>query len=351
VTADRAEIEDKTIEDEAAVRGDDRVVEAALTRYGLSAQRTTRLINLSENATYRIDDPGTGRSGILRVHRADYHDRPAIESELDWMTALGTDAGIPTPSVVPTQGDDRVVTVEVDGIARHAVLFTVVPGGEPAGTVETFAALGAITARLHRHARTWRRPAGFSRFSWDWPNSLGANARWGRWQDGIGVGDVERAVLAPAAELVRARLAEYGTSPDRFGLIHADLRAANLLVDGDRLHVIDFDDCGFSWFLYDFAAAVSFLEHDPRLPEWQAAWLRGYRTVAPLDPAGERMLATFVMMRRLMLVAWMGSHAHSRECQEIGPGYTADSCTLARRYVQSGGQSLGPDTPTALPRS
>jgi Ser/Thr protein kinase RdoA (MazF antagonist) len=270
------------------------------------------------------------------------------------MAALGTDAGISAPSVVPTRDDDRVVTVEVDGIARHAVLFTVVPGVEPDGTLhgaETFAALGAITARLHRHSRTWRRPAGFSRFSWDWPNSLGASARWGRWQDGIGVGDAERPVLAPAAELVRARLAEYGTSPDRFGLIHADLRAANLLVDGDRLHVIDFDDSGFSWFLYDFAAAVSFVEHDPRLPEWQAAWLRGYRTVEPLDPADEQMLATFVMMRRLMLVAWMGSHAHSRECQEIGPGYTADSCTLARHYLHSAGQSLGHDTRTTPQRS
>lgn len=346
-------IEDRVIEDEAAARGDDRVAEAVLGRYGLSPQRTWRLINLSENATYRVDDPPTGRSGILRVHRAGYHDRAAIESEWDWMTALGTDTDISTPSVIPTQDNDRVVTVDVDGVARHAVLFTVLPGAEPDETRlgETFAALGAITARLHRHSRTWRRPAGFSRFSWDWPSSLGASARWGRWQDGIGVGAAERAVLAPAAELVSARLAEYGTSPDRFGLIHADLRAANLLVDGDRLHVIDFDDCGFSWFLYDFAAAVSFVEHDPRLPEWQAAWLRGYRMVEPLDPADEQMLATFVMMRRLMLVAWMGSHSYSRECQEIGPGYTAGSCTLAQHYLQSAGQSLGPDTRTTPQRS
>jgi Ser/Thr protein kinase RdoA (MazF antagonist) len=110
VIEDKA-IEDKAIEDEAAARGDDRVAEAALSRYGLSAQRTVRLINLSENATYRIDDPGTGRSGILRVHRADYHDRAAIESELDWMASLGTDTDISTPSVVPTLDDDRVVSV------------------------------------------------------------------------------------------------------------------------------------------------------------------------------------------------------------------------------------------------
>lgn len=342
------------IEDEAAARGDDRVAEAALRRYGLSAQRTWRLINLSENATYRVDDLPTGRSGILRVHRAGYHDRGAVESELDWITALGADAGISTPSVVPTQDGDRVVTVEVDGVARHAVMFAVLPGAEPDEArlgPEIFAALGAVTARLHRHSRAWRRPAGFSRFSWDWPSSLGANARWGRWEDGIGVGDAERAVLAPAAELVRERLAEYGTGPDRFGLVHADLRAANLLVDGDRINVIDFDDCGFSWYLYDFAAAVSFVEHDPRLPEWQEAWLRGYRTVLPLAPADEQMLPTFVMMRRLMLVAWMGSHRHSRECQEIGPGYTADSCTLAQRYVQSAGRSLGPDPCTTTQRS
>jgi hypothetical protein len=43
-------------------------------------------------------------------------------------------------------------------------------------------------------------------------------------------------------------------------------------------------------------------------------------------------------------VAWMGSHAHSKECREIGPGYTADSCALARRFLHSGGRSLDPDT-------
>ena len=67
-------------------RGDDRVAAVALTRYGLSDQATCRMINLSENATYLVHDPGTGRSGVLRVHREDYHTRPAIESELDWVT-------------------------------------------------------------------------------------------------------------------------------------------------------------------------------------------------------------------------------------------------------------------------
>jgi Ser/Thr protein kinase RdoA (MazF antagonist) len=328
--------------DPAAV-ADEQVVAAALTRYGLSPEPTWELINLSENATYRVDDPASGWSGILRVHRPDYHTGPAIESELDWLTDLGAQTPVCTPSVIPTEDGALVVTVDARGVPRHAVLFELLAGAPPDETAlrpADFETLGSITALMHRHARAWRRPDSFTRFSWDWHHSLGPAARWGRWQDGIGVGPDESAVLGEAAALVQARLAEYGSTPERFGLIHADLRLANLLVDGDRVNVIDFDDCGFSWFLYDFGAAVSFIEHDPRLPEWQDAWLRGYRREEPVAAEDEAMIPTFVMLRRLLLVAWMGSHSHSQECQEIGPDYTAGSCALAEEYLRSDGRSL-----------
>jgi len=222
-------------------------------------------------------------------------------------------------------------------------MFHVVPGVEPDeqalqdASMET---LGAITARMHRHSRSWSRPPGFTRFAWDWEHSLGTSPRWGRWQDGIGVGPEEEPVLGRAAALVRERLAHYGDGPDRFGLVHADLRIANLLVHDDQVNVIDFDDCGFSWFMYDFGTAVSFLEHDPRLPQWRDAWLEGYRSEEALGAEHEAMLPTFVMLRRLLLVAWMGSHSHSRECQDIGPSYTAGSLDLAARYVASDGDDL-----------
>jgi Ser/Thr protein kinase RdoA (MazF antagonist) len=320
---------------------DTLVAEQALPRYGFGPGHTLRMINLSENATFLVEDGD--RSAILRVHRVGYHSRSDIESELTWLAALREESGVATSEAVPNTDGERITTVVVDGAERHAVLFHVVPGIEPddvaLGTTD-FETLGAITARMHEHARSWTPPAGFHRFSWDWEHTLGDAPRWGRWQDGIGVGPVEEAALGAAVEVVRERLAAYGTAADRFGLVHADLRLANLLVEGDLVTVIDFDDCGLSWFMYDFGTAVSFIEHDPRLPEWQAAWLRGYRSVTTLSAEHEAMLPTFVMLRRLLLVAWMGSHAHSRECQELGPGYTADSVELARRYVASDGASL-----------
>ena len=98
--------------------------------------------------------------------------------------------------------------------------------------------------------------------------------------------------------------------------------------------VIDFDDCGFSWFMYDFATTVSFFEDHPQVPELKDAWVEGYRSVAPLDPADEAELDTFVMLRRLLLVAWIGSHHEfATEAAELGAGFTDGSCALAERYL------------------
>jgi Ser/Thr protein kinase RdoA (MazF antagonist) len=188
---------------------------------------------------------------------------------------------------------------------------------------------------MHEHVRTWQRPPWFTRFTWDEETMLGERPRWGRWQDGIGVGAAERAVLGPAADRVRERLAAFGKGPDRFGLVHADMRLANLLLDDDQVYVIDFDDCGSTWYLYDVGTAVSFLEHDPAVPEWIASWIDGYRSVRHLAAEDEREIPTFVMLRRLMLIAWIGSHSDTELAQQMGEEYTRASCDLAERYLST----------------
>ena len=325
------------------------VAQLALRQYDIGTDATLRLLNLSENATYLVED-GSTRS-ILRVHRQDYHRPHEIESELDWLQALQTDSDVTVPSVLPASDGRRLVTVEGEetgGIARHVVHFGMVAGAEPdegSLTLDDFHTLGRITAALHDHSQRWERPAGFGRFSWDWEHSLGARPRWGRWHDAEGVGPAEQQVLERAQALLHDRLQAYGTGSDVYGLIHADLRLANLLVDPDptgtpNITVIDFDDCGFGWYFYDFGTAVSFIEHDPALPEWQDAWVSGYRTRRDLPASDEDMLASFVLLRRLLLLAWMGSHSHSRESATKAISYAAGSCELAERYLRSNGLTL-----------
>jgi Ser/Thr protein kinase RdoA (MazF antagonist) len=309
----------------------------ALDRYDIAVDATLTLLNISENATYAVDEPGTGRRTVLRLHRRGYHDRREIESELHWLDALREQAGVRTPRIIADRSGSRLVALpDVDGgEPRHAVLFEWLPGAEPAtdGLVGSFEELGEITARMHEHVRSWRPPAGFSRFAWDYDGAFGDTARWGRWQHGIAVGEPERAVLDRLDATLRARLAHHGDDPHRYGLVHADLRLANLLVDGDRTYVIDFDDCGWSWYLYDLGAALSFIEDDPRVPELVDSWTRGYRRVRPLSTEDEAEIPTFVMMRRLLLVAWIGSHAGTDLARSMGAEYTHGSCLLAERYL------------------
>ncbi|WP_166907755.1 phosphotransferase enzyme family protein [Mycobacterium sp. DL440] len=325
------------------------VAQLALRQYDIGTDATLRLLNLSENATYLVEDGST--QSILRVHRQDYHRPHEIESELDWLQALQTDSDVTVPTVLPTSDGRRLVTVngeETGGIARHVVHFGMVEGAEPDEgtlTLDDFHTLGRITAALHDHSQRWERPTGFGRFSWDWEHSLGGTPRWGRWQDASGVGSAEQQVLERAQALLHDRLHAYGTGPDVYGLIHADLRLANLLVDPDptgspKITVIDFDDCGFGWYFYDFGTAVSFIEDDPALPEWQDAWVNGYRTRRDLPVSDEDMLASFVLLRRLLLLAWMGTHSHSRESATKAISYAAGSCELAERYLRSNGLTL-----------
>jgi Ser/Thr protein kinase RdoA (MazF antagonist) len=325
------------------ISDDITVAERALAEYDLARGSALRLLNLSENATYAVEDADTGTQSILRVHRQNYHRPHEIESELDWLNALRRESVVTVPTVLPARDGRRVVTVNVDGTPRHVVHFEMVAGVEPDEatlTVEDFHTLGRITAELHEHSHAWTRPSGFNRFSWDWEHSLGDRPRWGRWQDAEGVGKQEHEMLDRAVRLLRQRLTDYGSGPERFGLVHADLRLANLLVDGSTITVIDFDDCGFGWFFYDFGTAVSFIEDDPALPEWQDSWITGYRSGRPIAAPDEDMLASFVLLRRLLLLAWMGTHSHSKESRTKAITYAEGSCTLAERYLGSTGHRL-----------
>ncbi|MBV9594315.1 MAG: phosphotransferase [Actinobacteria bacterium] len=313
------------------------VARAALAGYGWSAASTIELINVSENATFRVTGAHGGAT-VLRVHRRRYHSPTAIESELSWLTAVGADTAIRTPRVTPTVDGRRVLRVpDPDGAEdRCCVMFEFLPGAEPSehSWVADFCALGELTARLHEHAAHWTRPRGFTRFYWDYDAAFGSEARWGRWQHGLGVGPEESAVFTRLDAALKARLAAFGQGPGRFGLIHADLRLANLLVEpGQPTSVIDFDDCGFGWYLYDLGAALSFIEHRPEVPEMIDAWVRGYRRVRALPDEDVEEAWTFVMFRRLLLTAWVGSHPAAADAAHVGAGYTTDGCELAEWYL------------------
>jgi Ser/Thr protein kinase RdoA (MazF antagonist) len=111
------------------------------------------------------------------------------------------------------------------------------------------------------------------------------------------------------------------------------MRLANLLVDGERTKVIDFDDCGFSWTMYDLATALSFLQHRPFVAELIDSWLKGYRKVTTLAHDLETEIPTIILLRRMAEIAWLGTRRHLAFAQSLGAAFTQDSCRLAEDYL------------------
>jgi Ser/Thr protein kinase RdoA (MazF antagonist) len=314
------------------------VAAEALRLYDVGDPAEPALINISENATYRIEDKASGRRWALRVHREGYHSETAIESELAWLTALRNDGVAITP--VPVAGYDGALIQHVSHPAmarpRNVVLFEWEEGREPSegdALFEKFEILGAVAARMHLHSLDWKRPLWFERHVWNFETSLGDRPHWGGWRDGLGTDKRNETLFGRTVDLIRRRLARFGDGAERFGLTHSDMRLANLLVHGEQVKVIDFDDCGFSWHLYDAATAVSFFEHDSRVPELMHAWTKGYRSVRALSAADEAEIPTFVMLRRMLLVAWIGSHSDTGLAQSKGASYTEMTAPMCEAYL------------------
>ena len=253
------------------------------------------------------------------------------------MTALDSDGGVATPRPLAGRDGALIQSHGTSALApRHLVMFEWLEGAEPDpddDLVEPFRQLGGIAARTHLHVTGWQLPDGFERLVWDDESVFGPSPNWGDWRDGPGVDARVREVLEAAETLVRDRLAAYGRGAARYGLIHADMRLANLLIDGGDTRLIDFDDCGFGWFMYDFAAGISFMEEHPQVPALREAWLDGYRAVRPLDREDEVEIDSFIMLRRMALLAWTGSHSGTDLARSQAPHFAAGTARLAEAYL------------------
>lgn len=313
------------------------LAQSSLGLWDIPAGAQARLINVSENATYLVEAPG-GFRAVLRIHRENYHSHRAIECELEWLAALGRDGVVTTPGVYVGRNGDPIQEGHSPHLAapRFMVLFHFVEGDPPdeSGDLRPgFEELGAIAARCHAHVLHWPKPAQFERLTWDAAAVFGPRATWGNWRDAPEVTPDLASVLERVERRVTERLAGFGKAPERFNLIHADMRLANLLIDGTGTRLIDFDDCGWGWFLYDFAAAISFIEDDPRIPDLKSAWVRGYRSVREMSSEDEAEIDTFVMLRRMALLAWIGSHIEAPEPQALAPGFAATTARLGLAYL------------------
>lgn len=329
----------------------ERLAHAALEHWGHKAGEL-RLLKRRENAVYRVVTRA-GQPLVLRVHQPGYHSDAALDSELSWIEALRL-AGVAGPQMLPTLDGRRFVNAQVEGLpAPRQVDLQQWIDGSPLGTSEgglspdrthvatTYRLTGNLAARLHNQATTWQRPTGFVRHHWDAQGLVGEQPLWGRFWDLAALTSSQRALLLRARDHLRQRLGALPTQDphsetSRYGLIHADFVPENLLrtPTGD-VRLIDFDDSGFGWHLFELATALHFIQDDPAYTIARANLIAGYREHRSLPDAVLADLPLFMAARSFTYLGWVHTRPASLEGQAITPLLIQLACREAERLLDA----------------
>jgi len=86
-----------------------------------------------------------------------------------------------------------------------------------------------------------------------------------------------------------------------YGLIHADLVPGNVMVDGQYIKLIDFDDGGFGYRIFEIATALHKFTPAADYPILRAALIAGYTAERQIDLT---LLDLFLAIRSVTYVGW-----------------------------------------------
>jgi Ser/Thr protein kinase RdoA (MazF antagonist) len=131
-----------------------------------------------------------------------------------------------------------------------------------------------------------------------------------------GISTKNQDILSGGRELVFRKIRDFeGKFPGKLRLIHADLHFGNLLWVANQVAVIDFDDCGLGFHVYDLAVSINAFEYllphgkSADLSRMKSALIETYAKERGWNKEDEAILPYFVTARRLLLLGWLNSRS------------------------------------------
>tara|TARA_B110000090_G_scaffold111938_1_gene125090 strand:- start:149 stop:1156 length:1008 start_codon:yes stop_codon:yes gene_type:complete len=318
------------------------LAEKSLSLWNMSGK--LRLIKHRENAVFSLETKD-GERYALRVHRAGYHSNKALMSELQWINAL-KEYGLGVPKVIPTCTGDYFALIETESVpeSRQVDLFAWVTGeqmgsiedglkNDPATIRDNYLMMGQQAAKLHDQAINWALPENFERHAWDIEGLVGESPFWGPFWELEVLTSKQRERILDARESVRQGLLAFGQSSDDYSMIHADFVPENFLVEGRHVNIIDFDDAGFGWHLFELATALFFIQEDPHYAVAQQALIEGYRQVRELSDQKLKHLPLFMVARSFTYLGWVHTRSETETAKELTPWLVMMSLNTINKYM------------------
>jgi len=313
----------------------------ALPHWGLDSESTVTAVKHRENAVFKVVTPDKV-SYALRVHRLDYHTNAELQSEMQWMNAM-RERGVMTPKpILSAQGQYvEVVTSPCLSEGRQVDMLEWVDC-QPLGSIEEgigdakqYRVVGQLMAKMHSETEKWPLPEGFTRAHWDVDGLLGKRPLWGRAWDHEDLTPEQRVLIIEARDMGRKVLSSIPKTAPDYGLIHCDFLPENLLVDAqDKIHLIDFDDAGFGYHMFDIATSVFWFMGDESFDEIVAEFLAGYESVRPLSEEQKELLPWFLLIRGIVYLGWAQTRSETDVAKELFPPVVEAVTELASMLLQ-----------------
>lgn len=302
------------------------------------------VIKMRENAVFKLIS-SNGDKKVLRIHRAGYHSNEALHSESLWIQALA-DSGVQTPRVIPTRKNDLFVVADstLAGKPRQIDMFEWVDG-EELGSLEegvntdhdtmlhNFRVIGELAASVHNQSSTWEIPGGFSRHAWDVDGITGDLPFWGRFWELDTLTSSQRELIVKVRGRLQKELSAFGQEKSRYSLIHADMVPENVLIDGKNVHLIDFDDAGFGWHMFELATALIFYTGTDYFNDIRDAYVEGYRSLRELSEDDLLQLPLFMMARATTYLGWVHTRRETETARELTPMIVELVMGIAEEYM------------------
>ncbi len=306
------------------------VAKNALPLWGLDGSHV-ELAAARENQVYRVDT--NTNSYALRLHRPGYRNDDELRSELVWMAAVSKN-GTKVPE--PFLSQAGVYLHQVDGFQvdilswlNGATFRQAVDSWSTVRLLPVYFSLGQEMAKFHKGMDGWRAPEEFTRWSWDREGLLGEAPIWGRFWENPTLTTDDRKLLEAFRAKADADLKSLETGLD-YGLIHADLLSDNVMLDGDVIQFIDFDDGGYGFRLFDLATALVKLIDRPDYEALKTALLNGYLDVRALDVSAFDLV---MALRCVTYVGWIADRLNEPGALERNAKNIAAARQLVTAYV------------------
>jgi Ser/Thr protein kinase RdoA (MazF antagonist) len=319
------------------------LVREALPQFGITAGADVELVKHRENFVFRVED--RAKSFAIRVHRFGYRSEQEVRTEVAFHRALWSQ-GLPVSEIVPTVEGSPVFLVADDAGRLHAIdVQTWIEDAAPLGTIEeafdgtsplapeAFHLLGSMCAQFHQAASRVGRVEDYKRQAWCLEGLIGSDAVWGNPLSLVELTGEDRRVIERVIASLRLDLSASEHDNRHYGIVHADFTPENVLVHDDTFHIIDFDDFGEGWYMFDLATVLFFYIPHARYVEYAHSLISGYRSVRDLPDESLALLAPMLVARGLTYFGWAADRPGDETAEFVTEHLRPLVLSMARAYL------------------